>query len=204
MPREKKLTLKATQTMGDHITQNHHFAMVELLALEGLSELINSAPQAARLIVTLIRNMPPGGGGVVVVSRQAMCELLDCSMPTVERALRILINGGWVQRMRIGSAHALAINRRVAWAGSRGDIQHAVFEATVIASRSEQDDLSLNPPPTRHIPILQENEIPIPTGDGKTPPSQRLLQGVEPVATTKNDAMLRTELEARGQKRLAE
>ena len=83
-----------------------------------------------------------------------MAEILNCSMPTVERALRILIGEGWVQRIKIGGAHALAINHRVAWVGQRGDIQHAVFGATVIASRSEQDAISLAPPPIRPIPVM--------------------------------------------------
>lgn len=154
--------------------------MVELMALEGLSELIDRAPKAAKLIVSLIRRMPPGGGGVVVVSRETMKELMGCSMPTVDRSLKILMDEGWVQRIKIGGASALAINRRVAWAGSRGDIQHAIFDATVIASRSEQDAIALNPPPARQVPILEQGETPIPTGDGNDPPSQRLLDGVEP------------------------
>ena len=82
---------------------------------------------AAELVLALIETMQPGAGGVVVVSRQTMAEILNCSMPTVERALRILIGEGWVQRIKIGGAHALAINHRVAWVGQRGDIQHAVL-----------------------------------------------------------------------------
>lgn len=180
MPKTKHLTLKATQKMGAPITQHAHFAMVELAALEGLSELIQRAPKAAQLIVSLIRRMAPGSGGVVVASRETMRELLGCSMPTVERALRVLIEEGWVQRVRIGGAHALAINHRIAWVGQRGDIQHAVFGATVIASRSEQDALALNPPPARHIPIMQPGEALIAAGEGSEPPSQPLLEGLEP------------------------
>lgn len=189
MKKTKSLSLKASQKMEGPITQNAHFAMVELAALEGLSALIHRAPKAAQLIVTLIRRMNPGSGGVVVVSRETMRELLDCSMPTVDRALKLLMEEGWVQRIRIGGANALAINRRVAWMGSRGEIQHAVFDATVIASRSEQDALALTPPPMRHVPIMQAGETLIPTGAGEDPPSQPVLTGMEPVATL-SDGML--------------
>ena len=187
MPKTKPLTLKASQKMGAPITQTHHFAMVELQALEGLGDLIDRAPKAAKLIVSLVRRMSPGGGGVVVVSREAMKELVGCSMPTVERALRLLIEEGWVQRIKIGGASALAINRRVAWAGSRGDIRHAVFDATVIASRSEQDAVALNPPPMRHVPIIQQGEDVIPSGEGSDPPVQQLLDGVPPPAIIQQD-----------------
>lgn len=194
--KQPQMMLKAKQAMGQPIT---HFAMVELHALEGLGMLVRSHPKAAELMLTLIRQMPPGSGGVVVCGRQAMREMLDCSMPTVERALRVLIEGGWVQRMRIGSAHALAINHRVAWVGPRGAIQHAVFSATVIASRTEQDAMSLNPPPSKHVPILAPGEHALAVGQGSEPPSQPELDGVPPVVAVQN---LQTELEARGQLRL--
>ena len=200
MPKAKSMRLKATTKRGGHITNHSHFAMVELQALEGLSDLIDRAPKAAQLIVTLIRQMEGGSGGVVVCSRETMKELLGCSMPTVERALRILIEEGWVQRIRIGGAHALAINHRVAWVGSRGQIQkHAVFGATVIASRSEQDEIALSPPPMRTLPIVQRGEEPIPIGEGSDPPSQQVLDGMHPSIAVEP---ITQELEQRGQQRL--
>jgi len=184
MDKTTNLRLSASQKMGQPITPHAHFAMVELKALEGLSSLIQRAPRAAQLVTQLIRRMRSGSGGVVVCSRETMRELLQCSMPTVERALRVLIEEGWVQRVRIGGAHALAINHRVAWIGSRGNIQHAVFDATVIASRSEQDAIALNPPPLRSLPIIQNGETVLPFGEGESPPSQPFLEGLHPSLST--------------------
>jgi hypothetical protein len=192
MPKPKKTMLKASQMKGGAIT----WAQLNLAASEDLRGLMRRNRSAAELVLALIERMQPGAGGVVVVSRQAMTEILECSMPTVERALRILIEEGWVQRIKIGGAHALAINHRVAWVGSRGDIQHAVFGATVIASRSEQDALSLNPPPIRAIPVMRRSEIPLMDGPGQEPPSQPDLDGVPPVVA------YQSELEQRGQLRL--
>lgn len=179
---KRDLTLKASQKTDRPIT----FAMIELHALESLHELMRRAPRAAELVVCLIRHMRPGSAGVVLASRETMRELLGCSMPTVERALRVLIAEGWVQRVKVGGAHALAINSRVAWVGPRGDLPHAVFEATVIASRSEQDAASLTPPPVRQLPTMQTGDEPMPTGDGLPPPSQRLLDGLGPAAATRD------------------
>lgn len=185
--KQSPVSLKATQKMGAPITPSSHFAMVELTALEGLSSLIHRAPKAAQLIVTLIRRMNSGSAGIVVVSRETMRELLDCSMPTVDRSLKLLMDEGWVQRIRIGGANALAINHRVAWIGPRGDIQHAVFGATVIASRSEQDAMSLAPPPMRNVPVVETGEEIIAIGSGESPPSQQLLTEVKgPTAVSDN------------------
>lgn len=177
MPKTKAVTLKATQMTGRPIT----WAQIQLAALEDLRGLMRRAPKAAELLLALIERMQPGSGGVVVASRETMRELLGVSMPTVERALRVLVVDGWVQRMRIGSAHALAINDRVAWVGSRGDLPHAVFSATVIASRAEQDAMALNPPPARRVPMIEAGDQVLAVGPGLEPPSQPELEGLPPV-----------------------
>ena len=177
MPKENQMRLKATHVMGRPIT----WAQIQMEALEDLQGLMRRAPKAAELILALIRCMQPGSGGVVVASRETMRELLGVSMPTVERALRVLIAEGWVQRMRIGSAHAMAINERVAWVGPRGDLAQAVFSATVIASRSEQDAMALAPPPTRQVPMMSADEQVLSVGPGLDPPSQPELPGIGPV-----------------------
>jgi hypothetical protein len=173
--------LKATLSIGRPIT----WAQLNLEAAEDLRGLMRRNRWAAELMLSLIQKMEPGSGGVVLISRETMRELLGCSMPTVDRALKTIITEGWAQRIKVGGASALAINHRVAWVGPRGDIQHAVFGATVIASRSEQDALSLSPPPMRPIPMLRSGEIPEMTGPGLDPPSQPDLDGIPPcVATT--------------------
>lgn len=184
--------LRASQMTGRPIT----WAQLNLAASEDLRGLIGRQPKAAQLILALIERMEPGGGGVVVASRTAMSELICASLPTVDRALKLLSDEGWIQRMRIGGAFALAVNYRVAWVGNRGDIQHAVFGATVIASRSEQDSIALSPPPIRHVPMMRPDEMPLMDGPGLEPPSQPDLAGVPPVVA------YQAELEARGQLRL--
>ena len=159
-----------------------HFAMIEKVALHNLDELMRTDMQAARLIVSLIRLMEPGSGGVVVISRHAMAEILDVSLPTVQRALKTLINGKWVQRIKIGGAYALAVNRSVAWVGPRGQINHAVFSATVVASRSEQDAASITPGDLRQLPMAREGEEILPIGESGSPPAQELIPGAELVA----------------------
>lgn len=187
------VTLKASQTIGRPIT----WAQLNLAASEDLRGLIGRQPKAAQLILALIERMAPGGGGIVVVSRATMAEIIGSSLPTIDRAIKTLADEGWVQRMRIGGAFALAINYRVAWVGPRDDIQHAVFGATVIASRSEQDAMGLNPPPIRNVPMLRPGEIPLMVGPGLDPPSQPELAGIPPTAA------YQAELEAHGQQRLS-
>ena len=74
-------------------------------------------------------------------------------------------------------------------------MEHAVFGATVIASRNEQDEKALSSPDLRRIPSAYQGECLITTGEA-TPPAQEMILGTEPVTTVQQ------ELEARGQQRL--
>ena len=72
---------------------------------------------AARLAVSLIRLLEAGTGGVVIISRKSIQELLNVSMPTVDRCIAVLVEGGWVHRVKIGGPMGLASIKKVAWVG---------------------------------------------------------------------------------------
>lgn len=112
--------------------------MVEKLALCRLDDLIKQDPQAARILILLIRLLERGAGGAVVISTRSLQEILEVSESTVTRGLRRLVAGRWVHRLKIGTAHALVVGKEVAWVGPRADGAHAVFPATAVAARSEQ------------------------------------------------------------------
>ena len=171
------------------------FSMIEKQALLDMDQLIAKEPTAARVLNHLIRLTEPGSGGVVIISRATLGKMLRVSDPTVGRAIRVLVEGSWIQRMRVGGAYALAVNRSVAWTGPRGKMDHAVFNAVVVASREEQSEDALASPDLRRVPTIAPGELLIPVGE-VTPPAQELIPGTEPVLTTQS------QLEARGQQRL--
>jgi len=193
--------LRATDTELDERRSAAHFAMIEKQALANLDVLMRENFQAARLILSLIRFLDPGTGGVVVISKQTMAEMMGVSESTIARSLKVLIEGKWIQRIRIGSAHALAVNDTVAWVGARSDRQFASFSAVVVASRSEQDKNDLTPGDLRKLPIANLGEDVIEYGEAD-PPAQGLIPGSALTAVT--DQALRDELEKRGQQRIPE
>lgn len=172
------------------------FSMIEKQALLDMDRLIAKEPTAARVLNHLIRLTEPGSGGVVIISRATLGKMLGVSDPTVGRAIRVLVEGSWIQRMRVGGAYALAVNRSVAWTGPRGNMEHAVFSAVVVASRDEQSADALASPDLRRVPTISPGEMVIPIG-GVEPPAQELIPGTEPVVE-----MTQTKAEKRGQRRL--
>jgi len=157
------------------------FAMVSDEALAAMDMLIKDQPQAARLLTKLVRYLPMGTGGVVVMSRQTICELMDCSLSSAARAIKVLKKGGWVQTVRVSGAYGFAINARVAWRGSRSGIQHAVFYATVVTSSSEQDPDYEDDVPMRHVPITSRHDSVVVSAPLAAPPAQQRIEGIEPV-----------------------
>lgn len=164
----------------------HHgsmtFAMIEKQALLDLDQLIAKEPTAARMLTHLIRLTEADSGGVVIISRSTLGKILGVSDPTVGRAIRTLVAGQWVQRMKVGGAYALAVNETVAWTGPRGKKQHAVFSATVVADRDEQTEDALNCTTLRKAPTIRMGEQVLSLGEAD-PPAQELIPGTEPVIT---------------------
>lgn len=178
--------IRSSSNIADVISPGHEtFAMLEKQALYELDALMKEDVHAARILMALVRHLETGSDGVVVVSNKGLQQMLDISESTVARALRKLISGNWVQRMKVGGAHALAVNKAVAWVGPRGNMDKAVFSATVIAVRSEQDDNALAVTKLKQIPMTNEGEHVIAIGDDPDPPAQHLLDGLEPVTATK-------------------
>lgn len=158
------------------------FAQLDLAASEHLAKLNQTSSTAVTLLLAVVSRLGTPGG-VVMATRAVLAEIMgDVSQRTVDRALAVLIKHGYVQRIRVGTAVGLAVNARVAWTGPRGElVQRAAFQATVIAGRGEQDPETLNPPKMQRVPVLDYDEIPVPTGSGLPPPSQPALKGLEPV-----------------------
>lgn len=155
------------------------WAQVSLEAMGHLADLMDRNHNAAKLILKLMRHMDDSGtgGGVVLMSRQTIAEILNCSLPTVDRTLKVLYTEGWVQRIRVGGASALAINSRVAWTNKREKLAYAIFTATVIASRSEQDAIALAPPPPKELPRIGRDELTLVAGGTGQPD----LEGIPPL-----------------------
>ena len=192
---ESQTRLKASQMMRRPIT----WTQISLEASEDLRGLIGREPKAAQLVLALIEQMEPGGGGIVVASRTTMAELIGASVPTVARALRVLMNEGWVQRI------ALAVRQLwqsiAVWPGlAPAATCRTLFSVQPSLRHVPSKTQSPWPPPQmRRIPTIRRGEEPLLDGPGQEPPSQPELAGIPPVVAT---ASAQAELEARGQLRI--
>lgn len=152
-----------------------HELWAQFLALKG-------SAAASRVLHILIARMVDRNA--VVISQNAIADLLNVDPRTVRRAIAMLREYRWIETINLGGAksgvQAYVVNSRVAWQGNRDGIRHSVFDAKIYAIEGEQEVGVGNDLPLHHIPSLQPGERQLPTGNGLPPVSQPSLSGLEP------------------------
>ncbi|MBO8356806.1 helix-turn-helix domain-containing protein, partial [Pseudomonas aeruginosa] len=73
-----------------------------------------------------------GHQNAVVVPQKVLGKIMNCSVDTVQRALKVLEAERWIQIVRIGKGKeaAYVINDRVAWGQARDQLRLSMFSAT--------------------------------------------------------------------------
>ncbi len=159
-----------------------HWVQVERKALELWGDLTARKPRAGQLLLMLVARM--GQRNAVAVSQKTLAKLMKCSVDTVQRAVRDLIEENYVQVVRMngpGTVAAYVVNDRVAWGQPRDELRLSVFSATLVADAADQLESTLNDTrPLRKLPRLFPGEQQLPTGDGLPPPSEPTIPGLEP------------------------
>jgi hypothetical protein len=130
---------------------------------------------AASILSFFIEKM--GKNNTIVCSYQVLQEITGYSRPSVARALKVLKEDRWVQAIRIGSAHAYAVNSAAFWSSWGNGKKYSVFHATVIASESEQKEAiaTMEKIKLKHMPVLDINEQAVMGAEELPPPDQKDL-----------------------------
>lgn len=163
-------------------TKRMDWVQTDRKAHEAWAKLVIEKPKAAALLHVLIANM--GAQNALVISQTLLAKMLKASRPTVNAAIQVLEERKWIQVVELGkgTTKAYAVNAAVAWGQKRDQLHTAVFAATVIADLDDQavplDELMNQS--LKKIPTLYPGEQQLPSGEGLEPPSQPLLDGLEP------------------------
>ena len=161
------------------------WVQVERAAMEEMGRLSMQQPRAAAVLQAMISHM--GHQNAVVISQKTIAALLGCSTDTVQRAIAKLMDGRWIQVVKLngpGTVNAYVINDRVAWGEKREMLGRvSVFSAAVVAAEVDQSPETLTTTataPLRRIPVVFPGEHQLPAGPGLPPPSQPFLPDMEP------------------------
>lgn len=157
--------------------ENYNFVQVSRSYLKEWRGLTRKNPLATEILMYLIEHMGRTTNAVVC-SYKTLEEITDVSRASVARAIKILKEDNWIESVKIGNATAYGVNARAFWQAKRNQKQYAIFQATVIASSSEQesDFHKKIKQPLRQIPFVGKAERVILNSDEQLPsPDQQDL-----------------------------
>lgn len=185
----------------DNDGKNVDFVQLSRRYLRNWRELIKTNALAAEIMMFLVEKATTRGNttNAIVCSYKVLEEISGYSRPSVARAIRVLKDGNWIQAVKIGNAHAYALNEKVVWREANNKRQYAIFSATVVSAASEQEaGLIEDTTKLNRVPMLSSGEI-VTVDDEYLPPPD---QGDMDLDGVVGDAKERIILEKRGQKRL--
>lgn len=160
------------------------FVQTERETHEAWARLTIEAPKASAVMHLITARMKRNNR--TLLTHAEIQRELGISRPTVQRAIKHLREGRWLEVYQIGetgSANIYGINSRVAWATGRDGLRYADLSVELRIREKDQPEeyrAQIGSPPLRQLPHIQSGEAQMPAGDGLPPVSQPFLAGMEP------------------------
>jgi len=172
IPMEKK----GKEITESHDSDNHNFVQVSRAYMKEWRLLTRKNALASEILLYLVEYMGRTTNAVVC-SYSTLMEVTGVSRASVARAVKILKEDRWMEAVKIGNATAYCVNAKAFWQAGRNQKKYAVFQATVIASSSDQDSdfLEKSKQDLRYIPFVGSKERALVGNDELPPPDQRDL-----------------------------
>jgi Fe2+ or Zn2+ uptake regulation protein len=110
--------------------RKHNFKMIELLVKE--------SQVGARLFMFLVNNMQEPQNALIV-SQEALSEVLGVSRKTIYTAVKYLVDGKYIQVLKSGTNNVYCVNADIVWTKRAENLHCARFNASVYLTSNEQD-----------------------------------------------------------------
>ena len=125
--------------------------------IDDIAKLARENGKAYDLFMLLIKHMD--GTNALCVSNKALQELLNCSKPTVCKAVKYLKDNGWVCVLKNGTSNVYIVNPDVAWTSYGNQKQYCKFQANVLLSSTENAEYLNNPKAIDHFKTVNQDFI---------------------------------------------
>jgi len=176
MSKSKKIGVPSKPKVNKRTT----FYQTDVSAHEAWAHLTLACPRAAGLMHFLVARMDRNTNAVVA-SHSTLAKMMGSSNRSIKNWLTVLAKGKWLQQVSLGpgSMNAYVVNSVVAWGVKREHLQMASFTAQVLALKSDQDKVTIDCD-LRKLPVLFPGDQQLPVGPSDEPPSQGIMDGMEP------------------------
>ena len=117
---------------------NSNFVQLYIDKLDLIIEMTSENPTAVKVFTWLLKHMDKRNA--LVVSQQALSESLDIGRTTVYTAVDYLKRKKAIAVFKSGNTNIYAVNAQIAWKSNASGKRHAMFDARVFITETEQDD----------------------------------------------------------------
>lgn len=111
--------------------RKHNFKLIRKLTSEN--------KVAAELFFFLVETMNEFSNSLII-SQEALCEVLNTSRTTLYRATKILIDGKYIQILKSGTSNIYCVNADIVWTKRHDELYTARFQTAVYLTSSEQEE----------------------------------------------------------------
>lgn len=119
------------------LNENNNFVMFFREEMHSLRKVAIDDGKALSVLMLLTEHMDHTNS--LVVSRDAIAEILELSVPTVDRKLKFLKEKNFISVIKSGTSNIYTVNSKIAWTTYANKKQYAKFTSNVLVSRTEQN-----------------------------------------------------------------
>ncbi|NFI54762.1 helix-turn-helix transcriptional regulator [Clostridium botulinum] len=91
----------------------------------------------------------------LMCSYKVIQEALDISESTAKRGIKLLKDHGFIAVYRSGSSNVYAVNKSLAWSSWGTNYKYAKFDAKIIISENEQEEIQIKQSKIKQIEIKE-------------------------------------------------
>lgn len=121
----------------DKLGENSNFVMLFRGSMFTMRELAKKDAKASVLLNLLLEYMDRENA--LMVSQKTLSELLDWSIPTIERKLRVLRDSNFIEVLKSGHSNIYLVNASIAWTTYGNKREYAKLRGNILISQSEQE-----------------------------------------------------------------
>lgn len=128
--------------------ENKDFVMYYRKFIDDITKLAGENYTAFRIFQFFCKHMD--SSNALVISTQALSDILELSTRTVQRATKYLNENGWVCILKSGNTNAYIVNPELVWTAYADQKSSCKFKSNVILSSSENAEFLNNKNATTH------------------------------------------------------
>jgi DNA-binding transcriptional regulator YhcF (GntR family) len=121
---------------AETVEANPPFVQFYKHSLPFVRKLVKLNGTASQVFIFLVENME--GDNAIIVSQQAMSEVLGIAKRTVQYAIKYLQENKYIDVIKSGTTNVYCVNADIVWQQSHDKKKFAKFAARVFVTESEQ------------------------------------------------------------------